>query len=211
MKTPRFCACCALMMAFVPIPDLCAEGDVLLEDDFERAELGKGWYVNSGEWIIRDGVLRAREISAENHAAAARRALAHTDGIYELRFRFVGGGRGFHLGFDPAPGELDKKGHLFSVKITRQGWNLTKHLDKNRPQEDPNETLASASRKFELDRWYTLRLVSRGNEVMATIDGEDQLEASHPTFHVKKPTLVFRCVDDGVEIDDLVVSTVPKP
>ena len=43
----------------------------------------------------------------------------------------------------------------------------------------------------------------------AKIDGKESLKTSHSTFGVKKPTLVFRCVGDGVEIDDLKV-WVPK-
>lgn len=31
------------------------------------------------------------------------------------------------------------------------------------------------------------------------------LKASHPTFHVATPTLVFRCIGDGIEVDDIKV------
>ena len=39
------------------------------------------------------------------------------------------------------------------------------------------------------------------------IEGKDPLIATHATFGVKNPTLVFRCLGNGVEIDDVRVWT----
>ena len=181
-------------------------GALVLEDSFERAELGDRWSVNTGSWEIVEGVLQAKEIPADEHSAAARLKVETTDAVYELRFRFIGEeGKAFHFGFDPAPGELDKKGHLFSVMITPASWKVMKHVDKAKPKEDPNETIAEAPRTFAVNQWYTLKVTTTGTEVTATIDGEDELYGSHASFGVKKPTLVFRCVGDGVEIDDVKV------
>lgn len=184
-----------------------ANSDVAVDDSFDRTELGDGWKINTGEWKIVDGVLRAREIAAEKHSAAARRTVATQNAVYELKFRFVDEGKGFHFGFDPARGELKKKGHLFSVIVTPASWKILKHVDKNRRKEDPNETLAVQKREFKSGEWYSLRVTTWGNHVTAQIDGEEKLKASHATFGVKKPTLVFRCLGDGVEIDDIHVWT----
>ena len=107
---------------------------------------------------------------------------------------------------DPARGELKKKGHLFSVIVTPTSWKIMKHVDKDRREEDPNETLATEATEFKTGQWYALKLVTSGTEVKATIDGKQPLQATHPTFGVNKPTLVFRCIGDGVEIDDLRVT-----
>lgn len=187
-----------------------AEPKLLLTDDFNRAELGKGWHVNTGDWKIVDGVLRVKEIKANKHSAAARRAIVTQDAVYELRFRFVGEGKGFHFGFDPAPGELKKKGHLFSVIVAPDSWRIMKHIDKAKPKEDPNEILATAKATFKKGEWYSLQVKSQGDDVTATIKGVGELKGSHPTFHVKKPTLVFRCLGDGVEMDDIVVRRLSK-
>jgi len=187
-----------------------AQLKMLLTDDFDRAELGKGWHINTGSWKIVDGVLRVKEIKADKHSAAARRAIVTQDAVYELRFRFVDEGKGFHFGFDPAKGELKKKGHLFSVIVTPAGWRLMKHIDKARPKEDPNKVLATASATFKKGEWYSLRVKSLGDDVTASIKGVGELKGSHPTFHVKKPTLVFRCIGDGVEIDDIKVQQLSK-
>lgn len=183
-----------------------ANSDVALEETFDRTELGKGWNSTTGEWKIVDGVLRGREMPDEKHSAATRKVLATQNAVYQLKFRLVGECRSFHFGFDPARGELNKKGHLFSVIVTPKSWEILKHIDKNRREEDPNEKLAEEQTKFETDKWYTLRVTTWGTYVTAKID-DRKLKASHPTFGVRKPTLVFRCLGDGVEINDIKVWT----
>lgn len=202
----------AICMSTSPVfaGDPPANSDVALDDSFDRAELGEGWKINTGEWKIVNGVLRSREIASEKHSAAARRTLESKNAVYELRFRFVDKAKAFHFGFDPARGELKKKGHLFSVIITPTSWEVRKHVNKANPKEDPNETLASEKTEFKTGEWYSLRVTTFENYVTAQVDGKKLLKASHPTFAVKKPTLVFRCLGDGVEIDDLHVWTQKK-
>lgn len=184
-----------------------ANSDVAVNESFDRSELGKEWHVNTGEWKIVDGVLRAREIADEKHSAAARRTVETKNAVYELKFRFTGDAKAFHFGFDPARGELKKKGHLFSVIVTPASWKIMKHVDKNRREEDPNETLAEQKTEFERNRWYSLRVTTWQTYVTARVEGKEALKASHETFGVRKPTLVFRCLGDGVEIDDVHVWT----
>lgn len=200
--------CVALELAVAAeFGDQPANSKLALEDDFERSELGKGWNTTTGEWTIVDGALRGREIPKEEHSAATRRVIESSDAVYELSFRFVEQGKAFHFGFDPARGELTKKGHLFSVIATRDDFKILKHVDKNRREEDPNETLAAAKAEFKTNQWYKMRVTTWGKYVTVRIDGQATLKASHPTFGVKKPTLVFRCLGDGVEIDDIRVWT----
>jgi hypothetical protein len=203
-----------LALAFFASTALAAEpvpGDLLLDEIFDGDTLVKGWLVQTGEWKPAGGVLRGKELEADNHAAAARRLLPMQDGTFELRFRLTGPSpRGFHFGFDPAPGELKKRGHLFSIVVSPTGAKLLKHIDKDRPKEDPNETLANSDTAIAKDVWHTLRLEKKGDSVKASIVAEGgatsiSLAATHPTFHVKTPTLVFRCLGDGVEVDDVKV------
>ena len=202
---PAFFALLFLTTSLTYASDPPANSELAVDDSFERTELGEGWHVNTGEWQIVDGVLQAREIPAEKHSAAARRTIETQNAVYELRFRFVDDGKAFHFGFDPARGELKKKGHLFSVIVTPTSWKIMKHVDKNRREEDPNETLAQQQTPFKRGCWYSLRVTTWQNYVTARIDGKESLKASHATFAVKKPTLVFRCLGNGVEIDDVKV------
>lgn len=211
MKTPihHLAALAALLLTCGPVSAI-ETGELLLSDDFSDDTLAKGWAAQFGEWKPAGGVLTARQIPADNHAAAARRSLPMQDGIYEMRFRLTGKGQAFHFGFDPARGELKKRGHLFSLIVTPTQAKLMKHVDKDKPLDDPNESLAIADAVFQTGVWHTLRLQKTGNEVAAAIRSESgdisiSLSASHPTFHVKTPTLVFRCIGDGIEIDDLKV------
>lgn len=204
----------ALAIALVPLStaglthadEAPANSNVALEDSFDRAELGKGWNSTTGEWKIVNGVLTGQEIATEKHSAATRRILVTQNAVYQFKFRLKKGCKSFHFGFDPAKGELDKKGHLFSVIVTPKSWEILKHVDKNRREESPNEKLTEQETPFEIDRWYQLRLTTWGPYVNAQID-DKKLTASDPTFSVKKPTLVFRCLGDGVEIDDIKVWT----
>ncbi|MCG8602388.1 MAG: hypothetical protein MI807_19745 [Verrucomicrobiales bacterium] len=195
-------------LSFAEKPE--TETPPLIEDSFDREELGKGWTTQTGEWKIVDGALRGKEIKADKHSAAARRVVETKDAVYQLRFRLSEGSKGFHFGFDPKRGSLDKKGHLFSVIVTPASWRILKHVDKNRREEDPNEILATASQTFEPGTWYSLTVVTKGTKVDAMIEGIAPLTSEHPTFGVPKPTLVFRVIGDAVDVDDITVSAI-KP
>ncbi len=184
--------------------------EVLIDESFEGAKLAKGWSVQTGAWTVTDGMLHAAENPADKHSAAARRLVETGNAVYQLKFRLTDDVKAFHFGFDPKRGELDKKGHLFSIVIEPEKWKILKHVDKNRPKEDPNEVLDSADHAFASDQWFTLRVTTWGTTVKAAIeadagDAPAPLHADHPTFGVRKPTLVFRAVGDGVDIDDVMV------
>ncbi|MEQ1843067.1 MAG: hypothetical protein ABL994_21905 [Verrucomicrobiales bacterium] len=180
-----------------------ADSVLLVEEDFAGEGLPKGWVVQTGAWIVAEGVLKGSEIEADRHAAAARRVVRTGDAVYQFKFRLTEGSKGFHFGFDPLPGALDKKGHLFSVIVTPANWQLLKHVDKAKPTKNPNEVLAKADQAFEAGKWFHLRVITSGDTVKAIIEGIEPLEGQHSTFSVGKPTLVFRALGSGVEIDAL--------
>jgi len=180
-----------------------SNSDLVVSDDFDREELGKEWTTQTGSWTIKDGALHGAEIAPDKHIAAARRTVTTGDAVYEMKFRFTGTGKSLHFGFDPIRGSLDKKGHLFSVIVTRNNWKIMKHLDKNKPKEDPDLVLATAENKLQIGVWYHLRVTTWKTTVKAMIEGIEPLNASDPSFGVNKPTLVFRASGDGIEIDNL--------
>lgn len=180
-------------------PKLGKKGDLLLEEKFDGKELPKNWNRNTGKLTVADGVLKASEVAADMHAAAFRRPLPLEDAIIFVKFRFEGA-KMFHVGFDPAPGELKKKGHLFSVIVTPTSWNITEHNDKADSQST-NKALAKATASFEKGRWYELLLEVKGDDVLAQINGMEPLRATSKDFHVKKPGLVFRT--GGKDTDEL--------
>jgi hypothetical protein len=171
-------------------PHLGAKGKLLLEEKFDGPAVPKGWAANTGTLAIQDGALRASEKAADMHLGAFRYRLPVQDCAVQVDFRFDGG-RIFNLGFDPAPGELKKKGHLLSVTVSPAQWTIVEHNDKADPASK-TKTHASAKTVFEKGKWYTLLLESKGDTVVAQITGKEPLRATGKDFHVKKPGLVFR-------------------
>ena len=180
-------------------PQLGTLGEKLLEETFSAPEVPKGWNANTGSLRIVDGTLRAAENSSDMHIGAFRYRLLVQDCAVQLDFK-LGEARVINLGFDPTPGELKKKGHLFSVVISKTGWSLIEHNDKANP-ESKTKTHAKAATDFDPATTYTLLLECKGDNVVAQIAGKEPLKATAPDFHVKKPGLVFRMGGkDGKEV-----------
>ena len=182
-----------------PNPTLGKKGKVLLEEKFEGGALPGGWTKNTGVLSVGAGVLHASQLASDQHIGAFRKPLPLQDCAVQLDFKFSGA-TAFQVGFDPAPGELKKKGHLFSLAITAEGWTLTEHLDKADPNSK-NVVHAKSATKFTPGQWFTLLLEVKGNDVVARVDGKEALRANSKDFHVKKPGLVFRVGGkDGQEV-----------
>jgi hypothetical protein len=180
-------------------PTLGKKGKLLLEEKFDGGTVPTGWNKNTGVISVSDGALKAGELASDKHIGAFRKPLLVQDCAIQLDFKFEGATR-LDVGFDPAPGELKKKGHLFSLTLTPATWNLTEHVDKGDPKSK-NKAHATAKTEFEKGKWYTLLLENKGNEVVARVDGKEPLRASSSDFHVKKPGLVFRAGGkDGQEV-----------
>lgn len=180
------------------------QGSLLLEEKFDGTELPKNWTRNVGKFTVAGGVLKASEVAADMHAAAFRRPLPLQDAAIYVKFRFEGA-KMFHVGFDPAPGELKKKGHLFSVVFTATGASIMEHNDKANP-DSKNKVLAKSTAAFEKGRWYELLLELKGDTVLAQVAGQEPLRATSKDFHVKKPGLVFRTGGkdtDEVHLDEV--------
>ena len=180
------------------------KGTLLLGEKFDGNELPKNWTRNTGKLTVTDGVLKASEVATDMHAAAFRRPLPLQDAAILVKFRFAGA-KMLHLGFDPAPGELKKKGHLFSVIISPASWSITEHNDKSDPKST-NRALAKATASFESGKWYELLLEVKGDDVLALVGGLTPLRATSKDFHIKKPGLVFRTGGkdtDEVHLDEV--------
>ncbi len=165
-------------------------GEVLLCEDFSDSSVLKAWTGTTGKREIADGALRVNELAANKHAAAFRYRLPVQDCAVQFEFQFEGA-KFMHFGFDPAPGQLQKKGHLFSVVITPDSWSLLEHNDKAKPSSKA-KTHVKETLQLENGKRYRVLIESKGEKVIATLEGVGQLQASSPDFHVKKPGLVFR-------------------
>ena len=180
-------------------PTLGTKGKLLLDEKFDGTAVPAGWNKNTGKISVADGVLHASQLASDMHIGAFRKALQVQDCAIQLDFKFEGATT-MNLGFDPAPGELKKQGHLFSLAITPAAWSITEHNNKADPKSK-NVAHAKTATKFERGQWYTLLLEVKGNDAIAHIAGQEPLRATAKDFHVKKPGLVFRVGGkDGQEL-----------
>ena len=176
-------------------PTLGQKGKLLLEEKFDGAALPAGWNKNTGTLAVRAGVLHASELASDQHVGAFRKLVPLQDCAVQIDFKLEGANV-FHLGFDPAPGQLKKKGHLFALIITPEGWQISEQPDKNDPKSKA-VVHAKAATKFTRGEWFTLLLEVKGNNVVAQVAGKEPIRATAQDFHVKKPGLVFRVGGKG--------------
>lgn len=187
-------------------PTLGKKGKLLLDESFASAAVAKEWTHAVGKVAVVDGALSVAEQKADKHVCAVRRKVAVKDAAVQFEFTFDGA-RLLHFGYDPAPGELKKKGHLFSVVVTPESWSIIEHNDKANP-ESKQKVHARGATTFEQGRTYTMLVECRGPNVVASIAGKEPLKATASDFAVKKPALVFRVGnEDGkaVRIDNVKV------
>lgn len=188
--------------------DVCAADAETYVARFYEAERPESWAVNFGYWEPSGGHLVVRQLEKDKHAAASRWKIPLSDAKIRLKLN-IGEAQQFHLGFDPKPGSLKKTGHLYSLIVTPTSATIKKHKDKS-DESSADESLATASFEPGLNDWTEIELTAIGNSVKATIGNVATLEVSDPTFHVPKPSVVFRVLGDEVLLDDVEV-TVLKP
>lgn len=183
-------------------------GKLLMAFDFNQGRLGKEFVVKRGEWKVADGVLGAKEIEAEHHAASCHLMQATQDAIFEFKFKSSSQDISINVGFDPAKGELEKNGHIHAVTIKSDWVQMTMAGDKKKPKENPAARLGKANVNLNKDTWYQVRLINQGDECHVSIDGQTLIVGKHPEIAVKKPAIIFRAFGEGVSIDDIQISQI---
>ena len=179
-------------------PVLVSAAKVSLEDDFDRAELGKKWLVGKGEWKIVDGCLVGKELKADKHAAVVSLQQKNRDSVVRLSFR-LNGPQGFHFSLNYA------KGHLFRVIVTPKEISLRTDKDKKDPASK-SELLAKAEKTFKPNEWYTMLVEMQGDKVVVQTDNGVKLTGQHPSLDTDKPNYRLVTRGDSLQIDDIKVS-----
>lgn len=180
-------------------PTLGKRGKLLLEETFDGETLGPGWTGKTGGLSVSGGALHASMKSTDGRLGLFNRVVPMQNTAIAIDFKFLGA-RGINISCNPSPGELSKHGHLFSVMITSRVWNITEHNDKSDPGSS-SKALVSAPADFVSGQWYKLLLETKGDEVIARVEGKEPLRASSKDFGVKKPGIEFRVSGrDGEEV-----------
>ena len=181
-------------------PTLGSKGRLLLEEKFDGDTLPKGWHAKAGGLRVADGVLHASQKREAGSLGLFNCELPMQDAAIQIDFKFDGARGGLNVSVNPSPGELRKKGHLFSVMITPAMWNITEHNDKA-DRKSRSKALASAPAKFAQGKWHTLLVEFKGTNVIAHVEGREPLRASSQDFSAKKPGIEFRVLGrNGEEI-----------
>jgi len=188
---------------FAVASDSSAEKDLLAT--LQETGLEEKWRVEQGAWEIRDGVLRASAPSMADALASVRCPLHGSDAECEIRFRFLGGAKAFHITFKPEEGDLEKEGLLFSVVAARTSTKIIRHRDRSLPG-DQNRAVAAIFHPLNDEEWHTLKIRSAGEEVTVTIDEEAPIRASDPSFAIEKSCFFLRLGGGQMEIDRFVIT-----
>jgi hypothetical protein len=170
-------------------PTMAKPGKVLLNDSFDKAELGKVWAAAKGEWNVKAGALVANELKSDEHAAVLTCKLKNRDSIVRFSFKLDGSTKGFHFSLNHA------KGHLFRVIVAPTG--LTVRTDKDKKDTSiKSELIAQAKAKFEQGKWYTLQVEMVGDNGL-------KVSGRHPRLDTGKPNYRFVMKGETLSIDDL--------
>ncbi len=185
-------------------PTLGKKGRLLLEEKFDGTTLPTGWNIKAGGLRVEAGTLHASQDRQAGRLGLFNCEVPMQDAVIQIDFKFDGC-RGLNVSVNPSPGEVDKKGHLYSVMITPAMWNITEHNNKA-DRASQSVALSSAREVFEQGKWYTLLVENKGDEVIARIEGKQPLRASSKDFRAKKPGIEFRVLgrdNEEVSFDNL--------
>ncbi len=187
-------ACLAEKNAVIE-PKLAKIGSPDFTESFD-GELPKSMGGVKGEWKLVDGVLVAKELAADKHAAVMNLQKNNHNSVVRFSFKFDEDTHGLHFSLNYA------KGHLFRVVVTPDALSLNLDGDKNDPAFKAM-VMGKAKRPFERGQWYTMQVEMLGDRVVAQTDNGATVEASNPKLDTSKPNYRFVMRGNSLAIDDL--------
>ena len=149
-----------------------------------------------GEWVVADGVLKGRELAADQHAAVLNIQKPNRNSVVQLRFKFEGTTSGIQFSLNHS------KGHLFRVVVSPSHLQINLDKDKKDPASKA-VMLGRAAAKFAPGTWYTLQVEMKDDQVVAQTDNGAIVEASHAKLDTEKPNYRLVMRGDSLMIDDL--------
>tara|TARA_R110002049_G_scaffold2750_2_gene21632 strand:+ start:484987 stop:485622 length:636 start_codon:yes stop_codon:yes gene_type:complete len=170
-------------------------GSPIFAESFDQS-LPESAKIAKGQWNVQDGVLVAREIAADNHAAVLSIGSANKDSVVRFSFKLDDNAEEFHFSLN------HKGGHLFRVVVSPS--TLAVNLDKDK--KDPKSkamALAKEKGQFAKGEWHTMQIEIVGDKVAVQTDNGVSLETSHPRLDTEKPNYRFVMKDATLCLDDL--------
>ncbi len=190
---------------------------LLLEDDFERKELGEQWRPRIGSFAIQDGVLVGTEKPEDGHGAVIQAPVAFSNAIIEFSFRIVRG-RAFNFVVNDKACKTVHAGHICRVAVSMKGFRLgddkegVMRKDIFAMRRDPERKKEAAPLlvgrsqnvpfKLKVNQWYRMKVSMIGDEMRLTVDGKAiGLLRSPGIGHPTKSDFGFTVKGEQVEFD----------
>lgn len=198
---------------------LAEKGELLFVDDFDRIELGE-WKVVIPGFKVENGVLVATQ-ERDDHGAVGRAYLPMKDVIVSFRFKLEGS-HGFNLVFDDKNHKASHAGHICRIAVVKNQIRLgddkegVMRNDIFEMRRDPatkakaEEMLegrgARVKATIESEKWYTMTVEIKNDEMRASLDGTPLIYLKSPGIaHPTKESLHFTVNGTGVHFDDVKV------
>ncbi|HEY6168135.1 MAG TPA: family 16 glycoside hydrolase [Verrucomicrobiae bacterium] len=178
-------------------PILAKPGKVVVEENFDGAQLAKSWVANKGDWQIKDGVLVGKEKKSDNHAAVLLLDKPGRNSIIQFSFK-LDGAKSFNLSYNSA------KGHMFRIVISPTGLTINKDKDK-KDAKSQSLALGKAAGKFEAGKWHSMLVEVKGDKVSVQADNGAKAEGSHRELDVDKTGYRFVTSGESLAVDDVKV------
>ena len=174
-------------------PVLAKPGKLLKEDSFADSALSREWGVAKGEWLVKDGILIAKEKTEDKHAGVCALNLLNHNSIIRFSYRLIGA-KALTLSFNHA------KGHLFRVSLGAESITLSKDKDKADTSAKPLQ-LAKVEAPKNGAEWTTIQVEMLGQKVAVTTDSGLKLEGEDAALDVDKTGYRFVISGESAELD----------
>lgn len=223
----------ALALALAPRLPADDRGELIFEDDFERAESqeikdepGKGWGTNSRSRAegnkqvdLKDGAMHITFHPVADHAVSVTHPAGFLDGAVEMRFQLTQGKDVLGLNFADLQYKEVHAGHLFKVDFAANyvsitdlktgGMNMRYYEAKksgNLSAGQKKEIAAKSKRfprKTSIGEWHTLLVTVAGDTVTASVDGEVVGTFSSEGFSHPSKRMLRLSVPHKAVVDDV--------
>ena len=187
-----------------PAPtSMTGRGKLLFEDALD-APPGKNWAVAKGEWKAADGALIGAEKESDHHGAVMRHALPMRDVVIQYSFK-LDGAKGISLSLNKT------KEHLCRVAINEAGFQVRKD-DADHDGPDKAVLLQAVRTPIRPGVWHTLVVELKGDEMLASLDGQQVGYGRHDALDAEKANLGLTVAGASAAFKDLRVwEATPNP
>jgi hypothetical protein len=209
-----------------PATVLAKPDKLLLEDDFERNELGEAWTGSAKSMAIKDGTFVVSQRTDHSHPAVTRVTTEFKDGVVSFRFKFEGSPR-FSVVFNDKTYEGSHAGHICRASVTplnltlgddRDGGMKNGVIEKWKDEATKEEVRSiveghqhTVPLKLDQDEWHAMTVEIVGDEMAVSLDGKHMARFKSPGFgHAIKNHWGFTVSGQSMAFDNLQLWSVVK-